>query len=59
LKVENREEGGRLVRIAWIEWAQQQPNPKPSWLVPWEGLSEEDKEADRQIWEKITQPYRE
>ncbi len=35
----NREDGGKLVRNAWIFWAQQQPNPKPSWLVPWEGLS--------------------
>jgi len=53
----NREEGGRLVRAAWISWAQQQPNPKPSWLVPWEDLAEEDKEADRVIWDQIALPY--
>lgn len=40
---------GRFVREIWIEWAQEQPNPKPSWLVPWEGLSEPDKEVDRRI----------
>lgn len=55
---DNREDGGKLVRQAWIYWAQQQPDPKPSWLVPWEELSESDKEADRQIWEVVTMPYR-
>ena len=51
----DRERGGRVVREAWIKWARTQPNPKPSWLVPWEGLSEPDKEADRQIWEAVVQ----
>lgn len=46
---EKREELGKVVREAWIKWAKTQPNPKPSWLVPWEGLSEPDKEADRCI----------
>jgi hypothetical protein len=53
----NREDGGKLVRDAWIEWAQSESDPKPSWLVPWDGLREPDKEADRQIWEKIVDPY--
>lgn len=53
----DREDGGRLVREAWIRWAETQPNPKPSWLVPWEDLSEPDKEADRCIWEAIVAPY--
>lgn len=44
---------GRVVRDAWIRWAMTQPNPKPSWLVPYEYLSEADKEADRQIFEAV------
>lgn len=38
-----------VVREAWVVWAKEQPDPKPSWLVPWEELSETDKEADRRI----------
>lgn len=44
-----RERLGRLVRELWVSWAEKQPNPKPSWLVPFEDLSEQDKEADRVI----------
>lgn len=44
---------GRLVRNAWVKWANQQPNPKPSWLLPYEQLDEADKEADRQIGEAV------
>jgi len=49
----NREALGRIVRWVWIAWAKEQPNPKPSWLVPWEGLSEPDKEVDRRIGERL------
>ena len=49
----SRDELGRMVREAWVRWAQTQPNPKPTWLVPYEGLDEPDKEADRQIGEAI------
>lgn len=45
-KIDPREDLGRLVRDIWIEWAQQQPSPKPSWLVPWENLTSSDKEVD-------------
>lgn len=48
-----RERLGRMVREVWIEWAREQPNPKPSWLVPWEGLSEADREVDRRIGETL------
>lgn len=48
-----REAMGKAVRIAWIEWAKQQPEPKESWLKPWEELSEPDKEVDRRIAESI------
>jgi hypothetical protein len=44
-----RERLGRLVRELWVSWAEKQPNPKPSWLVPFDDLSEQDKEADRVI----------
>ncbi|NTA27453.1 hypothetical protein [Allorhizobium ampelinum] len=44
---------GRFVREAWVRWAQSQTNPKPSWLVPYDDLSEADKEADRQIGEAV------
>lgn len=47
----DRDLGGRIVREAWMTWARQQPNPKPSWLVPYDDLSEADKEADRQVFE--------
>lgn len=46
---ELRERLGMRVREVWIEWAKTQPNPKPSWLVPWDQLGEPDKEADRCI----------
>jgi len=49
----DREYLAREVRVAWVRWAEQQANPKPSWLVPYDGLSEPDKEADRQIGEHI------
>ena len=48
--VVDREVGGRVVRDAWTAWAQQQPHPKPSWLLPYDALSEADREADRQIY---------
>jgi hypothetical protein len=48
-----RDDLGRMVREAWVRWAQSQSNPKPSWLTPYDELSEPDKEADRQIGEAI------
>ena len=50
---EEREQLGRLVREEWIDWAREQPNPKPSWLVPWEELSETDREVDRRIGARL------
>ena len=46
-----RETLGELVRDVWVEWATEQTDPKPSWLVPWAGLSEPDREVDRRIGE--------
>ena len=48
-----RDELGRMVREAWVRWATVQPDPKPSWLIPYEQLPESDKEADRQIGEAV------
>lgn len=53
LPVEDRNFWGQAVREAWVRWAETQPNPKASWLVPYEQLSEIDKEADRQIGEHV------
>lgn len=47
------EEKGQLVRRVWTEWAREQETPKASWLVPWEGLPEPDREADRRIGETL------
>ena len=49
----HRDHAGQIVRRAWVEWARRHENPKPSWLVPWEGLSEPDREVDRQIGEAV------
>ena len=44
-----RERLGRVVREAWIKWADSQEFPKPSWMVPWGELDKVDREADMQI----------
>lgn len=49
----DRDTLGRVVREAWVRWASQQPAPKPSWLLPYDELSEPEKEADRQIGEAV------
>ena len=49
----SREDLGRLVRQAWVQWAYEQPVRKPSWLVPWCDLSEPQREVDRRIGERI------
>lgn len=48
-----RETLGRVVREAWVKWALEQPNPKASWLTPYDDLPESDKEADRRIGEAV------
>jgi len=51
--VDDRDVLGRIIREAWMTWAQEQPSPKASWLVPYDELAESDKEADRQIGKAI------
>jgi hypothetical protein len=46
---EPRELVGRLVRQVWVQWAREQPDPKPSWLLPWEELDDGQREADMRI----------
>jgi len=48
-----REYLGRLVREVWVVWARDQDNPKPHHLLPWEELSESDREVDRRIGETL------
>lgn len=48
-----RETLGQIVRDVWRDWAMEQPNRKPSWLVPWAEMSEPDKEVGRRIGERL------
>ncbi len=48
-----REALGRIVRQEWMRWAREQPNPKVTWLQPWEALTEPEREVDRRIGEAI------
>jgi hypothetical protein len=42
---------GRRVREEWVAWALEQPDvaEHPSWTVPWDDLTERDKDVDRRI----------
>lgn len=44
-----RELLGKKVRRIWIDWANEQADPKPSWLVPWERLSDRYRDVDIRI----------
>ena len=44
-----REPLGRIVREAWVAWAKEQPDPKPSWLVGWDELDSGQREVDMRI----------
>lgn len=45
----DRDALGQHVRRIWTVWALEQHNPKPSWLAPWEEMSEPDREVDMRI----------
>jgi hypothetical protein len=49
VSIPSRDDWGRMVREIWIRWARHQPHCKPTWLTPYEDLSEADKEVDRRI----------
>jgi hypothetical protein len=40
---------GRVVGDALNRWGRRQPDPRPAWLVPWDDLTEQDKDADRTV----------
>ena len=49
MDADTRDRLGRRVREIWIVWAREQPNQKASWLVPYDDLTEPEKEVDRRI----------
>lgn len=54
----SREELGQLVRKIWIEWAGEQAANGPvsrGWLLPWDQMSEDDREVDRRIGARLFQ----
>ena len=53
----DREALGRRVREVWVEWAREQPDPKPSHLVGWDDLDEGNREVDMRIGEALAEPY--
>lgn len=55
---DERERLGRIVRNVWIEWAREHPNPKPSWLHPWEDLTGPEREGNRRIAWALVSVYR-
>lgn len=46
---------GRLVRETWVEWAREQPAPKPSWLTGWDDLDAGQREADSRIGRTVVE----
>lgn len=40
---------GMFVRQVWVDWAREQPDPKPSWLLPWADLDPGQQEVDMRI----------
>lgn len=44
---------GKIVRETWVAYCEETGVTQPSHLVPWENLSEWDKEADRRIGEAV------
>lgn len=46
---DSRELLGRLVRDVFADWAREQPDPKPSWLIGWDDLEDGQREVDMRI----------
>lgn len=50
----NREQGGRVIRIAWIGQVYKHiPDPKPSYVCNWEEMTSWEQEVDMDIFETI------
>lgn len=56
---DEREHLGRIVRDTWVAWASGQPDPKPSWLVPFDELDDGQREVDMRIGEAVAAAERE
>jgi len=54
-----REHLGPLVRQVWVDWAREQPDPKPGWLTGWDDLDEGQREVDMRIGEAVAGAERE
>jgi hypothetical protein len=54
-----REPLGRLIREEWVKWASEQPDPKPSWLLPWEELDAGQREVDMRMGAAVAAAERE
>lgn len=54
-----REPLGRLVRQVWVDWAREQPDPKPSWLTGWDDLDAGQREVDMRIGSALANHGRE
>ena len=46
---ESRRQRGKRVREIWVAWARESPDPKPSWIAPWEDLPVMEQEVDMRI----------
>jgi hypothetical protein len=42
-----------MVRDTWVAWAREQPDPKPSWLVPWDDLDDGQRAVDVMIGREL------
>jgi hypothetical protein len=52
------EEGGKLVRLVWINYARQNmPNAKASWLAPWEECPPHVRAVDIEIGSALFQVF--
>ena len=49
----DRDEIGRVVRGAWVDYAKLDPKSPPHHLAPWDECDEKTKEADRRIGEAV------
>ena len=48
-----REELGRIVREAWVNYCHETGDSKPSHIAPWEEIADWDREVDCRIGEAI------
>lgn len=51
--VMTRDQLGKIVRTEWLAWVAEQPDPSPWWRLTWDESSEEAREVDRRIGERL------